>query len=641
MEAVFDSWDSKPPVLPARSRLYALKPVGIGTPFVESLSGYVTRLADAHAVSVGDLIGRELSPSAWKPLIRFGPLTRQRQADSHGFHAQANAINGFGESSQKWIDALETATLQRGLRFLTLSPFDGVFSHQGVFRAKRAWCPSCYEEWRVNGAVIYDPLLWSMHLVTLCPRHLTPMAGQCRHCRHGSQPLAVYSRPGYCSHCQRWLGEALVPPPDSSSDALPDRAVSRATAIGELFAAAPRLHGLSLHNVLTENLRACVNAVTGGNVEAFALKCHVARSVVHFYLRQSSLPTIEIVLRICCELKVPITAFLENDPNRAELHWKHARPVVEPRAAFRQPEQVRLVLLRALDEESTPSLSEIAQRLGYKGTDRLYQVDSETCKQIAAKYRKSGRSHQWRKPGADRISERVDIRSLLEQSLDQNQPVSAHRIAASLGYANEGYVRQKFPDLCCAIGKKLAAQRTKRLSKIERVLTEALVEYPIPTLQDLRKRVGYSSSSCLQLHFPELCQEILARRRSAQQGKIAKLKSTLESLLSEVPAVSLTIVSQRTGLSRGYLQQLCPEQCAALGARYRTWRHDAHERREMELFAEVRDVVRTLHNEGRCPSINKVTSRLSPSALKDWKTHRRSRQSRASSHRESPMMRAR
>ena len=72
MEVVFDSWDSIPPVLPPRSRLYTLKPVGIGTPFVESLSGYIARLADAHAVSVGDLVGRELSPSASQPLIRLG-----------------------------------------------------------------------------------------------------------------------------------------------------------------------------------------------------------------------------------------------------------------------------------------------------------------------------------------------------------------------------------------------------------------------------------------------------------------------------------------------------------------------------------------------------------------------------------------
>ena len=101
MEAVFDSWDYILPVLPPRSRLYALEPIGIGTPFVESLSGYIARLADAHAVSVGDLVGRELSPLASKPLISFGPSIIRSRANSHRFHSRAHAINGFGESSKR------------------------------------------------------------------------------------------------------------------------------------------------------------------------------------------------------------------------------------------------------------------------------------------------------------------------------------------------------------------------------------------------------------------------------------------------------------------------------------------------------------------------------------------------------------
>src|SRR5437016_2319425 len=47
---LLDSWDCEPPALPPRSRLYALEPIGIGTPHVESLTGYVSRIADAHAV---------------------------------------------------------------------------------------------------------------------------------------------------------------------------------------------------------------------------------------------------------------------------------------------------------------------------------------------------------------------------------------------------------------------------------------------------------------------------------------------------------------------------------------------------------------------------------------------------------------
>jgi hypothetical protein len=153
-QVIFESWDCTPAVLPPRSRLYALEPIGVGTPFVESLSRYVVRLADAHAVSVGDLVGRELSLFAAKPLTSFGRFMRQNRPNSHGFYGRTYALNGFGESSERWIDALERATLRTMLRFLTLSPFNGVFSRQGASRDTRVWCPACYREWRNNGAVI-------------------------------------------------------------------------------------------------------------------------------------------------------------------------------------------------------------------------------------------------------------------------------------------------------------------------------------------------------------------------------------------------------------------------------------------------------------------------------------------------------
>src|SRR5512133_3794891 len=60
MTPTLEAWDLAVPSLTARSRLYSLAPIGIGTSFVESLSGYVERLAEAHAVSAGSLIGREL-----------------------------------------------------------------------------------------------------------------------------------------------------------------------------------------------------------------------------------------------------------------------------------------------------------------------------------------------------------------------------------------------------------------------------------------------------------------------------------------------------------------------------------------------------------------------------------------------------
>jgi hypothetical protein len=154
---------------------------------------------------------------------------------------------------------------------------------------------------------------------------------------------------------------------------------------------------------------------------------------------------------------------------------------------------------------------------------------------------------------------------------------------------------------------------------VERVLTEALKEESVPTLVDLRKRSGYSSSECLRLHFPELCEQILARRQAARAQRTAELKRTLQEFLSEVPAVSLPIAAKRTGLGHAYLKELCPEECAALGSRYVRWRHEASQLRNTRLIEEVRDVVLQLHTQRKFPSVNRVASLLPPTALREWK----------------------
>jgi hypothetical protein len=626
-QGVFESWDCARAVLPPQSRLYALEPIGVGTPFVESLSSYVVRLANAHAVSVGDLVGRERSRVAPKPLTSFGQFMKQNRADSHGFHARTCSISGFGKTSERWIVALERATLRTTLRFLTLSPFDGAFSWQGgVSRDTRVWCPRCFVDWRAEDALIYEPLLWSIGIVTLCPRHLIPLVEECPHCNSRSKPLAVFSRPGLCSHCHEWLGVSSASVPETGVDGqivdIDDNARWRAETIGELLANAPRSEHPSLHSILVGNLKACVDAVAEGNLYAFAHACQVSRSPLEFHLTGKSVPTIDILLRICRRLSIPIIAFLESDSRRAAAYWEQARQSLDPGqivSAFRSVEKVRLALLQADREEPVPTLMEIARRLGYKGTERLYQVDRDLCKRLSAKYRRSGQSHRWRKRGAVRISEKVDIQKLLQESLAQDQPVSPHHLAARLGYANEGYLQRRFPGLCRAIRQKIAAHKVGRLAEVERVITEALKEEPVPTLGELRKRLGYSSSECLQLHFPELCKQILARRQVAREQMIADLKRTLQGLLSETPAVSLRVAGERIGRSVAYLKELCPEECAALGSRYIRWRHEASRLRKARLVEQVHEVVLQLRTQGKCPSVARVASLLPPNALREWK----------------------
>ncbi|MGC8714570.1 MAG: TniQ family protein, partial [Leptodesmis sp.] len=40
-----------------------------------------------------------------------------------------------------------------------------------ILRLHKAWCPICYSEWSANSQIIYEPLLWALELVKICPVH--------------------------------------------------------------------------------------------------------------------------------------------------------------------------------------------------------------------------------------------------------------------------------------------------------------------------------------------------------------------------------------------------------------------------------------------------------------------------------------
>ena len=93
----FARWDLSQPVERRPSLLYSLAPCGVGTPYVESLSSYVTRLAEAHVVSVWRLILQILAES------RPGRVSRSTLRYVY-------PANGLGKDSTVVLHSLEAAT---------------------------------------------------------------------------------------------------------------------------------------------------------------------------------------------------------------------------------------------------------------------------------------------------------------------------------------------------------------------------------------------------------------------------------------------------------------------------------------------------------------------------------------------------
>lgn len=113
---IYDSWNIEYPSIPTRSRLFSLEPIGIGTPYVESLTSFITRLAEVHCVSLPILISRLVSP-----YLRTTFLKKWSSRSLGALFQKSRSLNSYGDLAKDFIQALEALTLRKDLSFLTLS----------------------------------------------------------------------------------------------------------------------------------------------------------------------------------------------------------------------------------------------------------------------------------------------------------------------------------------------------------------------------------------------------------------------------------------------------------------------------------------------------------------------------------------
>jgi TniQ len=607
---VFESWDLAIKPLMARSRLYPLAPAGVGTALVESLSGYVVRLAEAHAVSTADLIHREVSRFLTPAVV--SPAT------------VSYAINGLGESAKRWVQAVEVVTLRSDIHYLTLLPFERLFPRPFLFRDVRAWCPACYGIMSAGGGPIYEPLLWCLKLVEVCPRHRRPLATTCPHCHRRLRPLAAASRTGFCSRCGLWLGRATDRTTHDASHPVPtEYQFWLAAAMGELLANASQIQSELLRDRVKGILSAYADAFAEGNRTAIAEAARCRRGVFYSWFKGNTAARIDTFLRTWYELKLPVSSlFADARPElSAEVQEHTSLEIRKTRkvAPKRSREQRRAALERAVNEQPAPSLPEMARRLGYTSTTRLYAADSALCKKIVLNHRRSGRSHWWMRRGAKPLCEPSRINEVLETYLARDNPIPPlDRIAIDLGYAIDLSLRRKFPELCRALSAKIAEQKKARTAAIEPALEHALQETPPPSLRQMAKRLELSAACILQAHAPALCEQLLARRLAYSSLCRAELGRTLKTALEENPPPSLKRLYSRLGVTESIVSTSFPELRQAIGSRHRQHQEEqAHARREA-VREEIREVVRTLHEQGVCPSVPRVRSLLKNGSLRDW-----------------------
>ncbi len=188
--------------MPARSRLYSLAPYKIETVWRESLTGYINRLGWTHHISPRAFVAEMILPPLTKDLGLRLPAAAAFGADG------AMSFNGTSDLASAGGALLNHLTMRTDLHLLTLPWWVGDLPRRGQLRATPAWCPLCLAEWRDQGQPLYQPLLWMFHIVTLCPRHRSPLMDQCLYCQKRQMILATNNtQPGECTSCGTFLAE--------------------------------------------------------------------------------------------------------------------------------------------------------------------------------------------------------------------------------------------------------------------------------------------------------------------------------------------------------------------------------------------------------------------------------------------------
>lgn len=506
----FQRFIVKRPVLMPCSRLFCIEPIGIGTPWVESLTGYVARIADAHQLSVSLLFGYELAPHADKEYLRRAELRAKYPCRifASAFRPQARAMNGLGIGASEWTHILQNLTLRNDLQYLTMLPWKGILSGEQLLRPMRAWCSACYRDWYAEDKTIYEPLLWAIKTVILCPCHNLPLRTNCNNCGSHLHPLASRSKPGFCSMCEQWLGGAENMS-QSGEGILKIEEIEKLSwqskSVGELLAVTLDTKSVPSREKIIESLTLLVLKCKG-KLSALAQLLKMNKTTVWQWKRGRNLPQFDLLLNFCCNLDMSVLDFLSG---QITTEWLDKNTEIPPAggkltiqaARKKKPlnkTETQRALLSTLEEIPPPSLKKVASQLGRDGNTLRYQFP-DLCKTIVERYR------NYKATSPRKENQRI-VNALHGALNKEYDPPSLAEIARQLKY-DITTLRDHASTLCHAVTTRHMECRKERWKRIQKSIQAALSEYPLlpsSNLQSVSNVVNQAFTHTSPIHVMRL-----------------------------------------------------------------------------------------------------------------------------------------
>jgi transcriptional regulator with XRE-family HTH domain len=574
---------------------------------VESLSGYVSRLAQAHTVSTGNLITKELQR-------HLSPLHESLQYRQHLLH-DGHVLNGIGSRANDWVSLLMRLTGCKHLRTLTMLTWKHCFSELGLLRTERAWCSECYEEWRLQDRPAYEPLLWMLRSVSVCHIHNRLLMSICPYCDRKSRVLSAKGCSGYCSLCYRWLGSRGEQKGDGDSSEMLGNAVGIAKSISTLLAAASSFAQPVCARIMNDNIQHCVDDLAENNRKRFCRAVALAPRTVARWLEGTRTPSFANLVASCHQLGIPLVRFLTAPLKQGDEAWERAREIIKKEEAPGSPEATRRhvhatcsALRVALKAPVPLSPSVVAANVGYKHAGCLHKMHPKIYRKLAKRWMKTRDSV----PGPQRHL-LPEYQQALQNALRQTPSPSLQQLAAELGVYRK-FLSVQFPALSQQIVRRFRAQRENR---VKAILEAALVENPAPTLRQIEKRIGrglYDSRSWFRRIW-----KLLAMRSFEERKQRLRLREEMvRAALSEEPPISGNRLASRMGVTAEHLRERFPQLMRAVAIRYAAYISQQHAERREAFRQQVRRAAEELTILGIYPSQQKILDRIPSPALKSY-----------------------
>lgn len=471
--------------IPPRSKLYHLEPIGIGTPYIESLTGYISRLAEAHCITVYRFFKYLLYP-----LINKTHIFYERTA----INTNLAGINSIDVSATQAVHAIESLTLRNDITFLTLLPWSNVLVNLGLLAPNRQWCPYCYEEWRSMGHVVYEPLLWIFRDVRFCLRHERYLNSQCTFCSRTQSWITSLSRPGYCSRCNMWLGnECTKQSSDTKGFQESDELKYQKWCvdnIGEILATATQLLTTPKKDRCAKSLAHCIGKGTANTTSSLAALLQVHPNQVTCWRSGRVQPQLPIILRICNNSGVRLVEYLTGNLD-CDSHTKLGRQTGTLNYYTKEDwKRIARRLKRIIREKKLPpSESQIAKQLKInRSTLRVNLPD--LCNEILV-LRKSCRKKRY-------LAIETELTSIIIKK--EFPPPSVAQVAKRVKF-NRIALKKRFPEQCKEISERFFAYCKTLKADWRRQLEEEIRQVAIelhkdgirPSFPEVRGRLAVPS----------------------------------------------------------------------------------------------------------------------------------------------------